>query len=44
MAVEEGPLIAAELEGWGRRPDGLAQLVAFEKKFSESINVHNTRA
>src|SRR5712692_9940129 len=30
MAVEEGPLAAAELEGWARRPDGLAQFVAFE--------------
>jgi hypothetical protein len=43
MAVEEGPLVAAELEGWARRPDGLAQLVAFEKTFPESINVYNVR-
>jgi hypothetical protein len=43
MAVEEGPLAAAELEGWARRPDGLAQFAAFEKKFSESINVSNAR-
>jgi hypothetical protein len=43
MAVEEGPLVAAELERWARRPDGLAQLLAFEKRFPESINVHNTR-
>jgi hypothetical protein len=39
MAVEEGPLAAAELEGWAQRPDGLAQFVAFEKKFPWSINV-----
>jgi hypothetical protein len=43
MAVEVGPLVAAELEGWARRPDGLAQLAAFEKKFPESINIYNTR-
>jgi hypothetical protein len=43
MAVEEGPLVAAELEGWARRPDGLAQFVAFKKKFPESINVSNAR-
>ena len=43
MAVEEGPLVAAELERWARRPDGLAQLVAFEKTFPESINVFNAR-
>jgi hypothetical protein len=43
MAVEEGPLVAAELERWARRPDGLAQLLAFEKRFPESINVHNAR-
>jgi hypothetical protein len=39
MAVEEGPLVAAELEGWARRPNGLAQLMAFRKEFPESINV-----
>jgi hypothetical protein len=43
MAVEEGPLAAAELEGWARRPDGLAQLAAFEKRFPGSINVSNAR-
>jgi hypothetical protein len=43
MAVEEGLLVAAELEGWARRPDGLAHLVAFEKMFPESINVYNAR-
>ena len=43
MAVEEGPLVAAELEGWARRPDALAQLAAFEKKFPRSINIYNTR-
>jgi len=31
------------LERWARRPDGLAQLVAFENTFPESINVHNAR-
>jgi hypothetical protein len=43
MAVEEGPLAAAELERWARRPDGLAQLAAFNKTFPESINVSNAR-
>ena len=43
MAVEEGPLVAAELESWARRPDGLAQLVAFKNTFPESINVFNAR-
>jgi hypothetical protein len=43
MAVEEGPLAAAELEDLARRPDGLAQFVAFEKEFPESINVSNAR-
>jgi hypothetical protein len=43
MAVEEGPVVAAELEAWARRPDGRAQFAAFEKKFPESINVSNAR-
>jgi hypothetical protein len=43
MAVEEGPLVSAELEGWARRPDGLAQLAAFTKRFPESINIHRAR-
>ena len=43
MAVEVGPLVAAELDGWVRRPDGVAQLSAFERKFPESINIYNTR-
>jgi hypothetical protein len=43
MAVEEGPLVAAELKGWARRPDGLAQLAAFERKFPYSINAYKAR-
>lgn len=43
MAIEEGPLAAAELESWARRRDGLAQLAAFERTFPESINVYNSR-
>ena len=43
MAVEEGELAAAELEGWARRPDGLAQLAAFDKQFPDSINVSSAR-
>ena len=37
MAVEEGPLVAAELEGLARRPDGVAQLTVFEKTFPGSM-------
>jgi hypothetical protein len=43
IAVEEGPLVAAELERWSRRPDGLAQLAAFRHTFPESVNVANAR-
>jgi hypothetical protein len=43
MAVEEGPLVAVELERWARRPDGLQQLVAFQKTFPTSINLSNAR-
>jgi hypothetical protein len=43
MAVEEGPLAAAELESWARRPDGLQQFAAFQKKSPETINVSNAR-
>jgi hypothetical protein len=43
MAIEEGPLVAAELEGWARRPDGLAPLAAFERRFPGSINIYNAR-
>jgi hypothetical protein len=31
MAIEQGPLVASELEGWARRHDGFAQLAAFER-------------
>ena len=41
MAVEEGPLVAAGLERWARRPDGLAQMVAFQKQFPSALNVSN---
>jgi len=43
MAVEEGPLIAAALEGWIRQPDGLTQLGAFTRSFPDSINLSSTR-
>jgi hypothetical protein len=43
MAIEEGPLVAAELERWARRPDGEAQLAAFEKQYPEAMNIYNTR-
>ena len=43
LAVEEGPLVAAELERWARQPDGLAQLVAFSKTFPNP-STYPTRA
>ena len=42
MAVEEGPLIAAELQRWARQPDGQTRLAAFEKQFPDSLNIYNT--
>jgi hypothetical protein len=43
MAVEEGPLVAAELERMARQPNGLARFVAFEKTYPESVNVYSAR-
>ncbi len=43
MAVEEGPLAAAELENLVQRPDPLSLLVAFQKKFPGSLNVSSAR-
>ena len=43
MALETGPLVAAELENWAREPDGASQLAAFDKRFPQSINIYNTR-
>jgi hypothetical protein len=43
MAVEEGPLVAGELEHLARTPGGLAGLKAFQQKFPDSINVSNAR-
>jgi hypothetical protein len=43
LAVEEGPLLAAELEAMARRPDGPAQLAAFETKFPSALGVSRTR-
>jgi len=35
MALEEGPLAAAELERWALQPGGEAQLAAFEKQIGD---------
>jgi hypothetical protein len=43
LAIEEGPLAAAELENWARQRDGLAQLSAFKRTIHASINVYNSR-
>jgi hypothetical protein len=42
MAIEEGPLAAAELERLAREPDGQAHLRAFLKQFPDSIDIYNT--
>jgi hypothetical protein len=41
MAIEEGPLTAAELNRDVRRPDGQAQLAAFLKQYPESVQIYN---
>lgn len=43
MAIEEGPLVAAELERRIRQPGGQAQLAAFVRRYPWSINIYNTR-
>jgi hypothetical protein len=43
IAIEEGPLVAAELETRARRSDGAAQLASFGKAFPDSIGVYNAR-
>ena len=43
MAIEEGPLAAAELESFARRRDGLAQLATFTKAFPWALNEYRTR-
>jgi hypothetical protein len=43
MAVEEGPLAAAQLAGFAGRTDGLAQLAAFMKTFPTSMFVSSVR-
>jgi len=43
MAIEEGPLVAAELERVAAERDGLAQLAAFEQQFPSSINMYHSR-
>ena len=41
MAVEVGPLAAAEIQPWTLRDDGAKQLVEFEKKYPETIAFYN---
>jgi hypothetical protein len=43
IAIEEGPLAAAELENRVRRRNGLSQVAAFEHAFPDSIGVYNAR-
>ena len=42
LAIEEGPLVTAELERWARRTDGREQLAGFLKRYPESMNMYNT--
>src|SRR5579884_1470185 len=35
LAIEEGPLVTAELEGWARHADAREQLAGFLKRYSE---------
>jgi len=41
MAIETGPLAASELQQWITGDSGRTELVAFEKKFPESIAFYN---
>ncbi len=41
MAVETGPLAAAELEKWSASANGRTQLAEFEKKFPDSVPFYN---
>ena len=41
MAVETGPLVAAELEKWSASANGMTQLAEFEKKFPDSVPFYN---
>ena len=43
IAIEEGPLAAAELETLARRPDGLSRMAAFEHAFPSSVGVYGAR-
>ncbi len=41
VAIETGPLVARELEQWVQQGDGRKQLLAFEKRFPESVAFYN---
>jgi hypothetical protein len=43
MAIEEGPLVAAEFEQWASRADGQSAVSAFQKQYPGSINIYSTR-
>ena len=43
MAIEEGPLVAAELERWISEPDGEGRVAAFQKQYPASINIYGTK-
>jgi len=41
LAIEEGPLVTAELKRWAGRMDAREQLAGFLKRYPESINIYN---
>jgi hypothetical protein len=43
MAIEAGPLVTAQLQRWTSRGDGSAGLLAFEKRYPDSIAFFNWR-
>lgn len=43
LAVEEGPVTAANLHAWARQDEGLAQLQGFEQRSPDSIHLYGRR-
>jgi hypothetical protein len=43
MAIEEGPLVTAELAKWAAESGGVAKLTAFRSKFPDHLHIHGLR-
>ena len=41
LAIEEGPLVTAELASWAKRTDAREQLAGFLKHYPESVTMYN---